>query len=122
MRACIEPRCPELTMATRCAFHAKTSTRNHGGVSPSRRGYGADYQRQRLALLGQPCALRLYGCTEIADTAQHTDSGELVPACGHCNFADGARRSHETRGDRVDSGLRSAVPLVTRFYTHGGTR
>lgn len=88
-RVCVVSGCPNLRP---CRHHEQPSARNHAGVSPSRRGYGRAYRAARAELLGLPCALRLDGCTGVATTAQHTDAGGLVPSCGHCNFADGARR------------------------------
>lgn len=92
MRVCIEPGCPELTARRRCPPHERTSTRNHRGLARQDRGYDADYDRDRAELLGLPCEMGLPGCTGIADTAQHTPDG-LIPACAHCNYADGAARS-----------------------------
>ena len=84
--------CPRCARLGGCVC-ARTSPRNHGGVSAARRGYGRAYQQARAQLLGLPCVLRLPGCTLVADTAQHTDEGQLVPACAHCNYADGLRRA-----------------------------
>jgi hypothetical protein len=94
---CKEPGCPERQVAPRCPRHELVSSRNHRGIRRQARGYDRQYERDRAELLGQPCALRLPGCTGIADTAQHTDEGGLIPACGHCNFADGARRATAAR-------------------------
>ena len=93
LRRCVEPGCPNRQDATRCPKHERTSPRNHRGVPRRLRGYDAGYERERALLLGRPCVLRLPGCTGVATTAQHTDDGRLVPACRHCNFADGARRA-----------------------------
>ncbi len=99
LRRCAAPGCTNRQVAARCAIHAshasheRTSSRNHRGVPRQQRGYDAAYGRQRALLLGLPCAMRLPGCTGVATTAQHTDDGRLVPACAHCNFADGARRA-----------------------------
>ena len=95
-RRCTEPGCSARQGRARRAQHERLSPRNHRGVSPSARGYDAGYRR-RAALLGAPCAMRLRGCTGMAPTAQHTDAGTLVPACLHCNGADGARRAHAAR-------------------------
>ena len=91
-RRCSGPGCTERQTAARCLDHARTSSRNHRGLSRQARGYDAAYGRRRAALLGLPCVLLLAGCTGIATTAQHTDAGDLVPACAHCNYADGAGR------------------------------
>jgi len=97
LRRCLEPGCTARQHGARCAQHDRVSPRNHRGAPPSARGYDAGYRRRRAALLGAPCAMRLRGCTGTATTAQHTDAGDLVPACAHCNFADGARRAHAAR-------------------------
>ena len=93
LRRCSAPGCGARQAAARCPVHARLSTRNHRGRSRQARGYGAPYERERVTLLGRPCALVLPGCTRTSTTAQHTDDGRLVPACAHCNFADGARRA-----------------------------
>ena len=97
-RPCLGPKrgepCPFnalITKGSRCHPCERAHDRARG--TTTQRGYGAAYQRARLGVLGLPCALRLDGCTGISDTAQHTDDGQLVPACAHCNYADGARRS-----------------------------
>jgi len=95
LRTCIEPGCKGRQSALRCTRHDR---RNHGGVSRQARGYDRAYERERALLLGRPCALRLAGCTGTAKTAQHTDDDRLVPACGHCNYADGARRARLAAG------------------------
>jgi len=93
LRRCAEPGCRAFGMASRCPRHDR---RNHPGVSRQARGYGTAYGRAREALIGQPCAMGLSGCTGRATTAQHTDDGRLMPACAHCNYADGARRARAT--------------------------
>ena len=93
LRICAQPGCKERQEGPRCAEHERTSSRNHRGVPRRLRGYDAAYERQRALLVGRPCVMRLPGCTGVATTAQHTDDGTLVPACAHCNYADGARRS-----------------------------
>ena len=54
--------------------------------------YGLGYQKRHRAVYGQPCALRLPGCTGMADSADHVlptsrggRDGPLVPACMACN-------------------------------------
>lgn len=94
---CAEPGCRARQAGPRCAVHERTSSRNHRGVNRQARGYDRPYERERATLLGRPCAMRLAGCTGVADTAQHTDDGRLIPACAHCNYADGAARSRAVR-------------------------
>lgn len=96
LRECLERECHELTPRTRCAPHTRTSSRNHGGIPRQQRGYDAEYDAQRATLIGLPCAMRLPGCTGISTTAQH-EGEALIPACGHCNYADGARRARSAR-------------------------
>jgi hypothetical protein len=82
-RSCVEPGCTNRQDAPRCPRHARVSPRNHHGIDRKARGYGPESLRERAALLGRPCAIRLPGCTGIATTARHTDDGRLVPACAH---------------------------------------
>jgi hypothetical protein len=60
--------------------------------------------------------MRLPGCTGTATTAQHTDDGRLVPACAHCNFADGARRRADAYSRKAFSPTRKdrMAALLTR--------
>lgn len=91
--------------AARCDVHQKIyeATRR---PPPSRRGYDAQYRRERKELLkpdadGNPprCQLRLPGCTGWATTADHDEPtsmtfhhrGKLTPACAHCNSSRGNR-------------------------------
>src|SRR5512146_1073495 len=104
MTVCLEPGCPKVVMRGRCPQHARVSSRNHFGVSRQARGYDRQYEVARLTLIGEPCALRLDGCTGVSTTAQHTDDGRLVPACAHCNYADGAARGRRSKN------LGSAIP------------
>jgi len=94
LRRCATAGCPSRQMGPRCSIHERTSSRNHYGRSRQARGYDRPYEVARASLVGQPCAMRLPGCTGVATTAQHTDDGRLLPACAHCNFRDGARRAH----------------------------
>jgi 5-methylcytosine-specific restriction endonuclease McrA len=62
------------------------------------RGYDADYQRARVAVIGGRCTLQMPGCTGWADTADHVvpvsqggAGGALRGACLSCNSARGAR-------------------------------
>lgn len=97
---CLVPGCRARVPRGFCARHARTSSRNHGGLSRQARGYDRAYERARKALLGLPCVLRLPGCTGIATTADHGPAG-LRPACARCNFADGARRTRQGAGART---------------------
>ena len=99
-RVCVVPGCPNLVDRGRCERHQRDNgSRNHHGLSPSRRGHGAEYQRARSALLtdGVLCA---WGCGRLATTADYSipfsrggTLESLVPACGHCNYG---RRSMVT--------------------------
>lgn len=103
LRRCLEPDCHERQNGSRCARHARTSSRNHRGVSRQARGLGAEHDRLRPLVLerdGYRCRLRLPGCTLTATTADHvvprsaggaTTMVNLRAACGHCNAAKGAR-------------------------------
>lgn len=91
LSVCAQPGCPSRVTRGYCSTHARTSTRNHRGVSRQARGYDRTYEKARAGLMGQPCALRLPGCTGVADSADH-HAGGLRPACQHCNYADGARQ------------------------------
>lgn len=93
---CAEPGCPELVPPP-CPRHARTSSRNHYGVARQARGHGAEYERLRGALLGQPC----YWCGKPADTADYlipvSQGGtldSLVASCSRCNYARGAAMTH----------------------------
>lgn len=97
LQRCKTPGCPERQLGPRCARHERVSSRNHRGIGRQARGYDRAYELERAELIGEPCALRLAGCTGVADTAQHVDGGGLVPACGHCNYADGAHRAAASR-------------------------
>jgi 5-methylcytosine-specific restriction protein A len=91
---CAEPGCPELVAgSSRCARHARVSSRNHYGVPRAQRGHGSDYERVRRTLLGQPC----HWCGRPSDTADYRvpvsmggTLDDLVPACASCNYARGA--------------------------------
>ena len=81
--------CGAPSRGTRCPQHEAEHRAYRNAV------YGdAAYRRERATLVGQPCALRLAGCTGTADTADHVvpvsrggAGGALRPACGHCNSA-----------------------------------
>lgn len=99
LRVCGEPGCPHLVERGRCDEHDRArdprSTRNHRGVSPSRRGHGAAYQRARAALLADGPACHWCGApATTADYARPWSRGgtlaDLVPACRRCNSARGA--------------------------------
>lgn len=106
LRVCAEPGCPEVTSGPRCVRHERpsSSARNHGGVSPSRRGHGRAFRRARAELIGRPCELRLAGCTGVAESADYVvpcsqggGSGALRPACLHCQRAQGAALARASR-------------------------
>lgn len=100
--------CLELTTGTRCGRHEtlRQQRRDAERGSPSARGHGYEYQRARKQLIGQPCALRLPGCTGTADTADYvipwseggTINDGLQPACSHCNSVRGAQGQHRRGG------------------------
>jgi hypothetical protein len=94
MAVCTMPGCPELVQRGYCARHARTIPRNHYGVPRQARGHGADYERMRRTLLGQPC----HWCGRPADTADYripvSQGGrlaDLVPSCARDNFSRGAQ-------------------------------
>jgi hypothetical protein len=105
-RVCAQPGCPTLVERGRCDAHRiprvarympPSASRNHAGVSPSRRGHGYEYQRARAALLadGPRCA---WGCGRKATTADYAvpwsqggTLADLLPSCAPCNYARGAR-------------------------------
>jgi 5-methylcytosine-specific restriction protein A len=66
-RPCLERNCPNLTSGSRCALHARRSTDSR--PSSSRRGYDRDYQRKRVALLGN--GARCVYCGKPATTVDH---------------------------------------------------
>ena len=103
---CAEAGCSRLVDRGRCAVHVRVASRpavrsaraeasrNHHGISPSRRGHGADYQHVRVTLIGRPC----HWCDAPATTADYAvpwsqggTLADLVPACSRCNYARGAR-------------------------------
>ena len=92
LRRCRSAGCQRRQAEAWCPAHVHLSPRRHYGRTRREQGYDAAYERARQSLLGRPCEMRLEGCTAIATTAQHTDEGSLIPACAHCNYADGARR------------------------------
>lgn len=97
-RVCAVPGCPEFRP---CPRHERTSARNHHGVPRQARGHGADFERRRRELLGGPCALRLTGCTGVAESADYSRPGdwtsELQGACLHCQRAQGAALARAAR-------------------------
>jgi 5-methylcytosine-specific restriction endonuclease McrA len=89
-------RCGRKVTSGRCAPCRAAYERARG--TRQERGLGAEYERERRALIGEPCALRLPGCTGVATTADHViprarggRGGPLQPACDHCNYSKGAR-------------------------------
>ncbi len=101
VRVCSAIGCHALAPGRFCPRHARTSTRNHRGVPRQARGHGAAYDRRRPQLAGRPCALRLPGCTGVAESADYTRPGdwtsELQPACLHCQRAQGAALARAAR-------------------------
>ncbi len=94
MRRCRQPGCPHRQAASRCAEHR----------SRQARGYDADWERLRLAILRRDqwrCRIDGPGCTRLATSVDHIvplalggarlDPANLRAACGHCNSARGAR-------------------------------
>ncbi len=84
----------------RCAVCDRRSPRNHRGVPRQQRGHGALYDRIARAFRGQPCALRLPGCTGVATGADlilprrmggMAVPGNVRPACAHCQAVQGGR-------------------------------
>ena len=81
--------CGTPSRGSRCGVHAAERRAYKNAV------YGdPSYRSARAAMLGRPCALRLPGCTGVADTADHVvpvsrggAGGALRPACLHCNSA-----------------------------------
>ncbi|MGD0407760.1 MAG: HNH endonuclease [Candidatus Limnocylindrales bacterium] len=97
LRPCLS--CGVPTTDSRCRgcdpSRAPSSTRNHRGVPRAQRGHGAEFQRRRRELLGQPC----HWCGRPADTADYLvpwsrggTLDDLVPACKHCNYGRGNRQ------------------------------
>jgi 5-methylcytosine-specific restriction endonuclease McrA len=100
-RVCSVYGCTNLVARGRCekhdtsGAHSPLGSRNHGGISPSRRGHGAEYQQVRSMLLtdGVLCA---WGCGRVATTADYavpfSQGGtldSLVPSCQPCNSRRG---------------------------------
>jgi len=97
--------CGRPTTGSRCPTHAAELGRRRG--SPTKRGLGRAYEKRRAPLVGLPCSLRLPGCTDWSDTADHVmprvdggSDGPLRPACKHCNSAAGGRLAHRRQFSR----------------------
>lgn len=89
---CSQPGCPEFRP---CRVHdGPRSARNHRGIPRQARGHGAAYDRWVREHRGEPCALRLPGCTGTMTGGDYTRPGDwsspLQPACSHCQAAQGA--------------------------------
>lgn len=103
LRACLQPGCPVLVLRGYCAVHDRSrdprSSRNHRGVPRRLRGHDARYDRAARELRGQPCAMRLPGCTGTATGGNFlvpvsvggTIEDGLEPACGHCQSVQGGQ-------------------------------
>lgn len=105
-RVCNTPGCPNITRDRYCAICSPTSSRNHHGIPRQARGHGAPYDALVREFRGQPCELRLAGCTSIATGADlivpRSMGGPTVrenarPACGHCQSVQGGRLARSTR-------------------------
>jgi hypothetical protein len=93
-------RCRERQAGPRCALHERTSSRNHNGVKRQEREHGAAYDRLARTMKGQPCALRLPGCTGTSSGADlivprsrggRAELGNVRPACSHCQSVQGGQ-------------------------------
>lgn len=101
-RPCLEWGCPNLTTKTRCELHTKAKQRQRDLVrgTPTQRGYGPEYQRNRTLVLAggpHPCS---WGCGRFATTADHrvplalggsNDLDNLMPSCAPCNASRGSK-------------------------------
>jgi hypothetical protein len=101
-QVCSRPGCPELAP---CRLHDerrdRLSARNHRGVPRQARGHGAAYDAWVRAHRGEPCALRLPGCTGEMSGGNYTRPGDwtspLEPACSHCQSVQGGRLAAPAR-------------------------
>lgn len=100
LTVCAQPGCPLRVPRGYCATHARTSPRNHRGVPRQAREHGTAYDRLAREMRGQPCSLRLTGCTGSATGADlivprsqggRAVPGNVRPACGHCQSVQGGR-------------------------------
>lgn len=99
--------CGQPTNATRCTPCRRNTDRTRR-PSPTARGYDAQYQADRTAILATnpPCEIGLEGCTVIATTTDHVPPlaafppgqwrGRLRPACDHCNSTLGGQTRRTT--------------------------
>lgn len=86
------------TAGPRCASCRRAHDRERR-PSPADRGYrDPDYLAAKREFEGQPCALRLAGCTSIATSPDHVvpvsrggRGGPLQPACMSCQRRRGAK-------------------------------
>ncbi len=125
-RVCATPGCPTLVASGRCGVHGggRGSSRDHFGISPSRRGYGPAYRRVRATLVGRPC----HWCGRTADTADHLvpvsiggTEAHLVPACRSCNSARGALLARRGGAGRISGAPAGVVPQRANFFRDYGS-
>ena len=94
VRRCSQPGCTRRQVSSRCAEHRFRQAR----------GYDADWERLRLAILRRDqwrCRIDGPGCTHRATSVDHIvplalggarlDPANVRAACRHCNSALGAR-------------------------------
>jgi len=120
LRRCAEPGCTSRQDATRCSLHVRLRQRAVDLARGSRqsRGYDADWERVRLAVLerdGHRCQIGGPRCTRVATTVDHMvplaqggarlDPANLRPACGSCN----SRLGGAVRRDRGEGGQIAGV-------------
>jgi 5-methylcytosine-specific restriction endonuclease McrA len=105
LQRCTIPGCIRRQAGPACSVHRRIrdAARNHHGISPARRGLGADYRRLVKVVIerdGGRCQLGLRGCTDVATTADHivprsaggpTTLDNFRASCQRCNSARGAR-------------------------------
>ena len=100
LAVCSVPGCPNRVHRGLCYQHARTSTRNHGGVPRQQRGYNRKYELSRATFVGRVCELRYPGCDVVLTpanvSADHYEGG-LRPACQPCQRKQGAERARALR-------------------------
>jgi 5-methylcytosine-specific restriction endonuclease McrA len=89
-------------------------------ASPTRRGYGADWQRLRLVVLERDDH-RCHWCGRPATTVDHVhplaaggarlDPTNLVAACVSCNSRRGARLNRRRHRGRLAAGSGYLIPV-----------
>jgi len=107
-RACLGPapwvRCPRRALidtGSRCSScrSAYQRRRDARRGTPAQRGYNAEYQRNRKAVLAASDGMCAWGCGRAATTVDHVvplarggsnDLDNLVPACATCNSSRGS--------------------------------